>query len=63
MLKLGTKLGANAWYHFGIVDFDGVIDELEKAVALPGVVPEVDAQAARLLATLCEVNPTLKALT
>ena len=46
VLKLGTKLGANAWYHFGIVDFDGVVDELEKAVALPGVVPEVDAQAA-----------------
>ena len=63
VLKLGTKLGANAWYHFGIVDFDGVVDELEKAVALPGVVPEVDAQAARLLAALREVNPTLKALT
>ena len=63
VLKLGTKLGANAWYHFGIVDFDGVIDELEKAVALPGVVPEVDAQASRLLAALREVNPILKALT
>lgn len=62
VLKLGTKLGANAWYHFGIVDFDGVIDELEKAVALSGVVPEVDAQAARLLAALREVNPNLKAL-
>lgn len=63
VLKLGTKLGANAWYHFGITDFDGVIVELEKAVALPGVVPEVDAQAARLLAALREVNPTLKELT
>ena len=63
VLKLGTKLGANAWYHFGIVDFDGVIDELEKAVALPGVVTEVDPQAARLLASLRELNPTLKALT
>ncbi|KQP40971.1 hypothetical protein ASF49_19450 [Methylobacterium sp. Leaf104] len=63
VLRLGTKLGANAWYHFGIVDFDGVIEELEKAVALPGAVPEVDAQAARLLAALREVNPTLKALT
>lgn len=63
VLKLGTKFGANAWYHFGIVDFDGVIDELEKAVALPGVVPEVDAQASRLLAALREVNPILKALT
>ncbi|KQP91291.1 DUF3829 domain-containing protein [Methylobacterium sp. Leaf117] len=63
VLKLGTKLGANAWYHFGIVDFDGVIDELEKAVALPGVVPEVDTQAARLLTALRDVNPTLKPLT
>lgn len=63
VLKLGTKLGANAWYHFGIVDFDGVIDELEKAVALPGSIPEVDPQAARLLAVLRELNPTLKALT
>lgn len=63
VLKLGTKLGANAWYHFGIVDFDGVIDELEKAVALPGSIPEVDPQAARLLAALRDVNPTLKALT
>ncbi|KNY19507.1 DUF3829 domain-containing protein [Methylobacterium sp. ARG-1] len=63
VLKRGTKLGANAWYHFGIVDFDGVIDELEKAVALPGSVPEVDPQAARLLAALRDVNPILKALT
>lgn len=63
VLKLGTKLGANAWYHFGIVDFDGVIDELEKATALPGAVPEVDPQAARLLAALRDLNPTLKALT
>ncbi|MCJ2062776.1 YiiG family protein [Methylobacterium sp. J-088] len=63
VLKLGTKLGANAWYHFGIVDFDGVIDELEKAVALPGTVPEVDPQAHQLLAALREVNPILKALT
>ncbi|WP_375465361.1 DUF3829 domain-containing protein [uncultured Methylobacterium sp.] len=63
VLKLGTKLGANAWYHFGIVDFDGVIDELEKALALPGAIPEVDPQATRLLASLRELNPTLKALT
>ncbi|MCJ2074056.1 YiiG family protein [Methylobacterium sp. E-016] len=63
VLKLGTKLGANAWYHFGIVDFDEVIDELEKATALPSTVPEVDPQAARLLASLRELNPTLKALT
>ena len=62
VLKLGTKLGANAWYHFGITDFDGVIDELDKAVALPGAVPEVDPQAARLLASLRELNPILKAL-
>ena len=63
VLKLGTKLGANAWYHFGIVDFDGVIDELEKAAALPGTIPEIDPQATRLLAALRELNPTLKALT
>ncbi|TXM92678.1 DUF3829 domain-containing protein [Methylobacterium sp. WL30] len=63
VLKLGTKLGANAWYHFGIVDFDGVIDELEKATALPSGVPEVDPPAAWLLASLRELNPTLKALT
>lgn len=63
VLKLGTKLGANAWYHFGIVDFDGVIGELEKAIVLPGAVPEIDAEAARLLAALRELNPTLKALT
>lgn len=63
VLKLGTRLGANAWYHFGIVDFDGVIDELEKAVALPGTIPEVDPQAGRLLAALRALNPTLKALT
>ena len=63
VLKLGTKLGANAWYHFGIVDFDGVIDELERAVALPGTVPELDTEATRLLAALRELNPTLKALT
>lgn len=63
VLKLGTKLGANAWYHFGIVDFDGVIDELDKATALPGTIPEVDSQATRLLAALRELNPVLKALT
>ena len=63
VLKLGTRLGANAWYHFGIVDFDGVIDELEKAAALPGIIPEIDPQATRLLAALRELNPTLKALT
>ena len=62
VLKLGTKLGANVWYHFGIVDVDGVIEELETAVALPGTIPEVDPQAARLLASLRELNPTLKAL-
>jgi hypothetical protein len=63
VLKLGTKLGANAWYHFGIVDFDGVIDELDKATTLPGTIPEVDSQATRLLAALRELNPVLKALT
>ena len=63
VLKLGTKLGANAWYHFGIVDFDGVTAELEQAVALPSAVPEIDPQALRLLTNLRELNPTLKALT
>ena len=63
VLRLGTKLGANAWYHFGIVDFDGVIDELDRAMALPGAIPEVDPQAARLITALRELNPTLKALT
>ena len=62
VLKFGTKLRANAWYHFSIVNFDGVIDELDKAVALPGAIPEVDEPAAKLLAALREVNPTLKAL-
>lgn len=63
VLKLGTKLGANAWYHFGIVDFDGVLDELDTAIALPGTVPEIDAEAARLRDALRALNPTLKALT
>ena len=63
VLKPGFKPGAGAWYRFGIVDFDGVIGELEQAVALPGAVPEVDPQAATLLASLRTLNPTLKALT
>ena len=63
VLKPKIKPGADAWYHFGIVDFDGVIGKLENAVAMPGAVPEVDAQAAGLLASLRTLNPTLKALT
>ncbi len=62
VLKLGTKLGANAWYLFGIGDFDHPIEELQAAIALPGTVPEVDAQAAALLAALRAVNPTIKEL-
>ena len=63
VLKPKFKPGADAWYHFGIVDFDGVIGELETAIALSGVVPEVDTPAASLLASLRTLNPTLKALT
>jgi hypothetical protein len=49
---------SGAFYQY----FDGIIEELEKAVALLGIVPEVDAQADRLLAALREVNPILKAV-
>ena len=62
VLRLGTKLGADAWYSFSIGDFDSLAGELEKAIALPGAVPEVDGLAAKLLAALREVNPTVKAL-
>lgn len=62
VLRLGTKLGANAWYAFGIGDLDNVLPELEKAVAMPGAVPGVDEPAAALLAALRELNPTIKAL-
>ena len=62
VLKLGTKLGANAWYLFGIPDFDGIIERLTEAMAKPGAVPEVDPSAQRLLAALQSVNPTIKAL-
>lgn len=62
VLRLGTKLGANAWYLFGISDFDNLIEQMEKAIALPGAIPEVDGAAGKLLAAMKEVNPTIKAL-
>lgn len=62
VLKLGTKLGANAWYLFGITDFDRIIERLQEAMALPGTIPEVDPSAASLLAALQRVNPTIKTL-
>ncbi|MGI3776360.1 MAG: DUF3829 domain-containing protein [Janthinobacterium lividum] len=62
VLRLGTKLGANAWYLFGIGDFDHIVEELQHAIALPGAVPEVDPKAAELLAALRTVNPTIKEL-
>lgn len=62
VLKLGTRLGADAWYLFGIADFDDVIEELQQAIALPGAVPDVDARAAGLLAALRAVNPTVREL-
>lgn len=62
VLKLGTKLGANAWYLFGIDDFDRQVSDLKAAMAMPGSVPEVDPKAAALLAALEAVNPTIKEL-
>lgn len=62
VLREGTRLGANAWYSFSIGDFDGVIERLEKATALPTPVPEVDEAANTLLKALRDVNPVVKAL-
>ena len=62
VLKLGTKLGANAWYLFGIGDFDRQIADLKAAMAMPGSVPEVDPKAAALAAALEGVNPVIKEL-
>ena len=62
VLKLGTKLGANAYYQFSINDFDRIIERLEKAMSLPGAIPEVDPAAEHLLAALQAVNPTVKTL-
>ena len=62
VLKLGTKLGANAWYLFGISDFDGTIKRLDAAIALPGTVAEADETAKRLLASLQALNPVVKGL-
>ena len=62
VLKLGTKLGANAWYLFGIDDFDRQISDLKEAMAMPGSVPEVDPAAAGLLSAMEAVNPVIKEL-
>ena len=62
VLRLGTKLGANAWYLFGVSDFDRIIDDLQQAIDLPGSVPEVDPKATELLAAMRAVNPTIKEL-
>ena len=62
VLKLGTKLGANAWYLFGIGDYDRQIEDLKAAMAMPGSVPEVDPKAAALMAALEGVNPVIKEL-
>ncbi len=62
VLKLGTKLGANAWYLFGIDDFDRQISDLKAAMAMPGSVPEVDPAAAGLLTAMEAVNPVIKEL-
>ena len=62
VLKLGTKLGANAFYLFGIDDFDPQIADLKEAMALPGALPEVDPAAASLLSALEAVNPVIKEL-
>ena len=62
VLKLGTKLGTNAWYLFGIDDFDRQITDLKAAIAMPGSVPEVDPAAARLLTAMEAVNPVIKEL-
>jgi|GEM_PF-5495368 len=62
VLKLGTKLGANAWYLFGIDDFDRQITDLKAAMAMPGSVPEVDPAAAGLLTAMEAVNPVIKEL-
>lgn len=62
VLKLGTKLGANAWYLFGIDDFDRQISDLKEAMAMPGSVPEVDPAAAALVSAMEAVNPVIKEL-
>ncbi len=62
VLKLGTKLGANAWYLFGIDDFDRQIADLKEAMALPGLVPEIDPAAAALVSAMETVNPVIQML-
>ena len=62
VLKLGTKLGANAWYLFEIDDFDRQIADLKEAMALPGPVPEIDPAASALVSAMETVNPVIQTL-
>ena len=62
VLRLGTKLGADAWFSFGINDLDRDIERLDAAIALPGAVPQVDPAAVQLRAALQAVNPIIKTL-
>lgn len=62
VLRLGTKLGDNAFYQFGIGNFDTTIDRLEAALAMPGTIPTIDQAATALLDAIRTLNPTIKTL-
>ena len=62
VLRLGTKLGANVWYLFGVDDFDRQIADLKEALAMPGAVPEIDPAAAALVSAMEAVNPVIQSL-
>lgn len=60
--KPGAKLGADATYRFSVGDYDGLVERLRKAAAMPAGVPGVDEAGARLLAVLETLNPITKRL-
>ena len=60
--KSGAKLGTSAEYRFSVGDYDGLVERLRKAAAMPASVPGVDEAGARLLAVLETLNPITKRL-